>query len=36
VDHVESWLLAKVECGPSDADMDTPILPLVDGLSETA
>ncbi|MGA3031338.1 MAG: hypothetical protein ABSE58_11510 [Candidatus Limnocylindrales bacterium] len=29
VDHLESWLLAKVECGPSDAEIDAQILPLV-------
>jgi hypothetical protein len=29
VDHVESWLLARVECGPSEADIDSQILPLV-------
>jgi hypothetical protein len=29
VDHVESWLLAKVECGPTDADIDAHLLPLV-------
>ena len=29
VDHVESWLLARVDCGPSDADIDASILPLV-------
>jgi hypothetical protein len=28
VDHVESWLLAKADCGPSDADIDANILPL--------
>ena len=29
LDHVESWLLARVECGPSDADIDAHVLPLV-------
>ena len=29
VDHGESWLLARVDCGPSDADIDASILPLV-------
>ena len=29
VDHRESWLLARVDCGPSDADIDASILPLV-------
>jgi hypothetical protein len=30
VDHVESWTLAKVECGPLDADIDSDLLPLVE------
>jgi hypothetical protein len=29
VEHHESWLLAKVDCGPSEADIDAKILPLV-------
>ncbi|MGD0863533.1 MAG: hypothetical protein ABSA21_12400 [Candidatus Limnocylindrales bacterium] len=29
VDHVESWFLAKVDCGPTDADIDAHLLPLV-------
>jgi len=29
-DHVESWLLAKVDCGPGDSDIDERLLPLVD------
>jgi hypothetical protein len=29
VDHAESWLLAKVDCGPTDADIDARVLPLV-------
>jgi hypothetical protein len=29
VDHVESWLLAKIECGPTEADIDASLLPLV-------
>ena len=29
LDHVESWLLARVDCGPSEADIHTKILPLV-------
>ncbi len=29
VDHTESWLLARVDCGPSDADIDAQLLPLV-------
>ena len=28
VDHVESWTLAKVECGPSDAEIDEKLLPV--------
>jgi hypothetical protein len=28
-DHVESWLLARVDCGPSDDDIDEHLLPLV-------
>jgi hypothetical protein len=28
VDHTESWLLAKVDCGTSDADIDAHLLPL--------
>lgn len=30
VDHVESWRLARVECGQSDTDIDSDLLPLVD------
>lgn len=29
VDHQESWLLVRVDCGPDDADVDAHILPLV-------
>jgi hypothetical protein len=29
LEHRESWLLAKAECGPTDADIDAKILPLV-------
>lgn len=29
VEHVESWTLAKVDCGPADADIDAALLPLV-------
>jgi hypothetical protein len=29
VDHVESWLVAKLECGPSDAEIDAKLPPLV-------
>jgi hypothetical protein len=29
VDHPETWLLTKVDCGPSDADIDAQLLPLV-------
>ena len=29
VEHVESWSLAKVDCGPGDADIDSALLPLV-------
>ena len=29
VDHLESWLLARVDCGPDDADIDAHLLPLV-------
>ena len=36
VDHTESWLVAKVECGPTDADIDAHILPLVAKLTPTA
>ena len=36
VDHAESWLVAKVECGPTDADIDAHILPLVDKLGPRA
>ncbi len=32
VDYSESWLLAKVDCGPTDADIDAHILPLVGNL----
>ena len=28
-DHPETWLLTKVNCGPSDADIDAQLLPLV-------
>ena len=27
--NTESWLLARVDCGPSDADIDAQLLPLV-------
>jgi hypothetical protein len=33
VDHSESWLVAKVDCGTTDADIDAKLLPLVAGLS---
>jgi len=36
VDHAESWLVAKVDCGPTDADIDAQILPLVSKLTATA
>jgi hypothetical protein len=36
VDHAESWLVAKVDCGPTDADIDAHILPLVGKLTPTA
>jgi hypothetical protein len=36
VDHAESWLVAKVDCGPTDADIDAQILPLVSKLTPTA
>lgn len=29
VEHVESWSLVKVDCGPADADIDAALLPLV-------
>jgi hypothetical protein len=29
VEHVESWTLARLECGPGDADIDSALLPLV-------
>ena len=29
VDHTESWTLAKVECGSSDAEIDARLLPIV-------
>ncbi len=29
VDHLESWILAKVQCGPSDDEIDAHLLPLV-------
>jgi len=32
LEHRESWLLARVECGPTDEDIDARILPLVDQL----
>jgi hypothetical protein len=32
VEHRESWLLARVDCGTADADVDARILPLVDRL----
>ena len=32
LDHVESWLLAKVSCGPNDADIDAALLPLLSDL----
>jgi hypothetical protein len=28
-DHLESWLVAKVDCGSGDADIDAALLPLV-------
>jgi hypothetical protein len=30
VEHVESWTLAKVDCGPTDADIDAALLPVVE------
>jgi hypothetical protein len=30
VDHVESWTLAKMECGPSDAEIDAVLLPIME------
>jgi hypothetical protein len=32
LEHRESWLLARVECGATDDDIDARILPLVDQL----
>ena len=29
VDHLESWTLARVECGPSDAEIDAALLPIL-------
>lgn len=29
VDHVESWTLAKLDCGPSEAEIDEKLLPIV-------
>jgi hypothetical protein len=29
VDHVESWLVTKLDCGSSEADLDSKLLPLV-------
>jgi hypothetical protein len=29
VDHVETWTLARVECGPSDAEIDAALLPIL-------
>jgi len=29
VEHAEIWTLAKVDCGPDDADIDSALLPLV-------
>ena len=29
VDHVESWTLAKLNCGPSEAEIDEKLLPIV-------
>jgi len=29
VEHVETWMLAKVDCGDTDAEIDAKILPLV-------
>jgi hypothetical protein len=34
-EHRERWLLAHAECGPTDEDVDTGILPLLDQLQET-
>jgi hypothetical protein len=28
-EHIESWRLAKVDCGPNDGDIDESFLPLV-------
>ena len=30
VDHVETWTLARVECGASDAEIDAALLPIVE------
>ena len=29
VDHLESWTLARVDCGPGDAEIDAALLPIV-------
>jgi hypothetical protein len=34
-EHRERWLLAHAECGPTDEDVETGILPLLDQLQET-
>jgi hypothetical protein len=36
LEHVETWLLAHTECGPSEAEIDAKILPLVHGLLATS
>jgi hypothetical protein len=28
VDHLESWILAKLECGPSDSEIDEKLMPI--------
>lgn len=33
VDHVETWMLAKVDCGATDAEIDAALLPLVEAAS---
>ena len=30
VDHVESWLLARVECGPGEDEIDARLLPVIE------
>ncbi len=35
-DHLESWLLTKLDCGPNDADIDAQLLPPVRDLSSAS